>query len=263
MSVGTRYTHKWIDKAIEDVGVQVPGIGEVFYIGQPGLRASAQYPLGTELPGARRTRCAHYDGLEFTFNRRLQNNWMLNVEPAAQPHVGQLLGPDQLGRERPQLAERQPLLRRPLHVVRSDGEAGRTAGCSRIGRGVLKMQPSYILPWGTMAGAEIDVESGLPQSSTVTFTGVPVFVFGRNDLGRSPTYSYVNLNFQQDVQAGQGHAGDGRAQHREPVRPDDGDDIGTAPYRDALTFPQCAGLTGTAGSIARTRRSSPGSTRRR
>ncbi len=36
------------------------------------------------------------------------------------------------------------------------------------------------------------------MTSAVTFTGVPVYVFGRNDLGNVPTYSYVNLNFQQE-----------------------------------------------------------------
>ena len=40
-------------------------------------------------------------------------------ELSLQPHLWQLLGPDQLRREQPQLAERQPLLRRPVQLVRS------------------------------------------------------------------------------------------------------------------------------------------------
>ena len=30
MSVGIRYAHKWLDRTIEDVGIQVAGVGEVF-----------------------------------------------------------------------------------------------------------------------------------------------------------------------------------------------------------------------------------------
>ena len=36
IGVSGRYVHKQVDRAIEDVGVIVPGIGEVFYIANPG-----------------------------------------------------------------------------------------------------------------------------------------------------------------------------------------------------------------------------------
>ena len=36
IAVSGRYVHKQVDRAIEDVGVIVPGIGEVFYIANPG-----------------------------------------------------------------------------------------------------------------------------------------------------------------------------------------------------------------------------------
>ena len=77
MSVGTRYVHKWVNNAIEDIGVQVVGIGEVFYIANPGYGLGA-YPLGTAFP---RTPfpVRDYDALEFTFNRRLANNWSLTA----------------------------------------------------------------------------------------------------------------------------------------------------------------------------------------
>ena len=49
MSVGTRYVHKWVNNAIEDIGVQVVGIGEVFYIANPGYGLGA-YPLDDRVP---------------------------------------------------------------------------------------------------------------------------------------------------------------------------------------------------------------------
>ena len=44
MSVGVRYAHKWLDRLIEDVGVQVAGVGEVFMIANPGY-GIAEYTL--------------------------------------------------------------------------------------------------------------------------------------------------------------------------------------------------------------------------
>jgi hypothetical protein len=32
----------------------------------------------------------------------------------------------------------------------------------------IKIQSAYILPWGTMAGVEIDVESGQPQNTMIS-----------------------------------------------------------------------------------------------
>ena len=49
ISVGTRYTHKWLNQAIEDIGVQVPGVGEVFYIANP-CKGLGEQPLGAEFP---------------------------------------------------------------------------------------------------------------------------------------------------------------------------------------------------------------------
>ena len=49
MSVGVRYAHKWLDRTIEDVGVQVAGVGEVFMIANPGY-GIAEYTLAATCP---------------------------------------------------------------------------------------------------------------------------------------------------------------------------------------------------------------------
>ena len=49
LSLSLRYVHKTIDRAIEDIGVIVPGIGEVFYIGNPGEGATKNI-LGPGFP---------------------------------------------------------------------------------------------------------------------------------------------------------------------------------------------------------------------
>jgi hypothetical protein len=113
---------------------------------------------------------------------------------------------------------------------------------------VVKIQPAYMLPWGTMAGAEIDVEAGVPMTSSVTFTGVPVYVFGRNDLGRLPVFSYVNLNFLQEVRLKKFRAT--VALNVENLLDQmTVTNIGTSPYRDALNFSECSGGTSAANRL--------------
>ena len=73
MAVSARYVHKQVDRAIEDVGVIVPGIGEVFYIANPGEGVAttinaADCPTCPGLPEIQRD----YDALELKLNTPLR-----------------------------------------------------------------------------------------------------------------------------------------------------------------------------------------------
>lgn len=68
--------HKNGDRTVEDVGVLVPNIGEVFYIANPGEGAATfiladECPPCPSLPEIRRD----YDALELKLNKRFANNW--------------------------------------------------------------------------------------------------------------------------------------------------------------------------------------------
>jgi hypothetical protein len=67
---------------------------------------------------------------------------------------------------------------------------------------VAKVQATYDLPWGTSVGAYAIVQSGLPQSSILSYAGYPIYFNGRNDLGRLPYYKQVDLNVQHDFRLG-------------------------------------------------------------
>ena len=73
--LGARYIHKDLVRTIEDVGVNVPGVGTTYYIANPGegITLSLNDPSIPAFPKAER----EDDGLELTFDRRFQNNWML------------------------------------------------------------------------------------------------------------------------------------------------------------------------------------------
>ena len=137
LAVGVRYARKRFDRTIEDTGVLVPGIGEVYRITNPGegigenvLRDYAGCTTCPNQPKPTR----NYDGLEFRLRKRLSNNWSLTTTLSLQPALRQLLRPDQLRREQPQLAERQPLLRRPVQLVRSPRPARSSDRCRPTAR---------------------------------------------------------------------------------------------------------------------------------
>ena len=75
IAVGARYVRKDLVRTIEDVGIVIPGIGEVYYIANPGegISLTLNDPSLPKFPKAKR----EYQGLELTFERRFANNWAL------------------------------------------------------------------------------------------------------------------------------------------------------------------------------------------
>ncbi len=83
----------------------------------------------------------------------------------------------------------------------------------------FKLSGAYDFKWGTTVGANWFVESGVPQTTVVRFTGYPVFVYGRGDLGRTPVLSQLDLNLMQEFRL-PGHSRDpAGGEHRQRVRP--------------------------------------------
>lgn len=62
----------------------------------------------------------------------------------------------------------------------------------------FKASGVYDFKWGTTVGANWFIESGIPQSTVFRFSGFPTFPNGRNDLGRTPVLSQLDLNLTQE-----------------------------------------------------------------
>ena len=192
ISVGTRYSHKWLDQTFEDVGVNVPGVGEVFYIANPGYGLGA-YPLGTDNP---RTPfpVRHYDGLEFNVRRRLANHWSVTGNLLISRTYGNYSGltsSDENGRNAPDVNRYYDGL-----YISFDQTGKELLGRLPTDRPIeIKILATYQMPWGTSMGVNYNGFSGLLQSTTVTFQNLPIYVYGRGDLGRTPFLNTVDLNF--------------------------------------------------------------------
>ena len=61
----------------------------------------------------------------------------------------------------------------------------------------MKLQGTYMLPWGTAAGVTWQGFNGNLQTTSISYKGVPVQIYGPGDLGRMDFYSNTDLNFSQ------------------------------------------------------------------
>ncbi len=200
ISLGFRYAHKWWVETIDDVGVQVPGVGEVFYIANPGLgigtqRFGAGFP---EVPHVKN----HYDGVELVLRKRFSNNWQGTASVLYSRQWGNYNGlasgepPDGSGnRTSPNVSRYYDGL-----YMSYDEKGNQADGLLPTDRPIqIKAQGSYSFKFGTSVGLNFFGMSGLPYTSYVTYQSVPVYFKGRNDLGRVPFLTQMDLNVLHDI----------------------------------------------------------------
>lgn len=203
MAVSGRYVHKQVDRAIEDVGVIVPGIGEVFYIANPGegvttTLAADECPTCPGLPAIQRD----YDAFELKFMRRLSNNWAFNASYTLSRLFGNypgLASSDEIARVSPNVTR---LFDGLVMAYAPGGEA--VYGRLNTDRPhQLKFNGTYVLPSRTTIGAVFRTASGIPITRQANMqSSLPVFYNGRGSDGRTDWLSVTDLSLIQDVRLG-------------------------------------------------------------
>lgn len=243
MSFGVRYAHKWFTRTIEDVGVTVPGVGEVFYIANPGYGFGA-YPQGTQFPGTPDP-VRNYDGLEFKLTKRLSNNWQGTTSFLISRQYGTYSGlanSDEGGRTSPGVTRMYDGI-----YMNFDQNLNVITGRLQTDRPYqFKAQASYNFKWNMSIGANFQASSGVLQTSQITYQGVPVFYKGRGDLGRSPMLSQTDLLISQDVKLPRNMRMSLQANVTNLFDQMTWTAIGVSPYRDALVIPAIPGNPGPA-----------------
>lgn len=221
-SLGLRYVRKRLDRTIEDVGV-LGASGEEYFIANPGYRVAsftmkAICPTCPPVPPARRD----YDSVELRFTKRLADRWSLDASYLWSRLFGNYNG----------LANSDELRTAAGNDIAGAGTDARTPGGGRTSPNVnrafdliydsftetgalnygylpvdrphqLKVSASYAFPFNLNAGVFFYGSSGTPNTTQTTIAGsVPVFYKGRNDLGRSPTFTQTDLFLSYDVKLG-------------------------------------------------------------
>jgi hypothetical protein len=194
MSIGVRYTHKWLNKGIEDVGVVDPVLGaEIFYIANPG-EGIGEYPLGTEYPATPKAKRV-YDGFDISFVKRMQNRWSLNTSIVFSRLWGNYSG---LTNAQSESARNSPNVTRAFDGLFMSFDSHGNPVYGRMGVDMplqFKALGTYVMPWGTSVGVDFRANSGLLQTTFVNYQTVPVPVNGYGDLGRTPFFNETNLLF--------------------------------------------------------------------
>lgn len=198
-SVGVRYVHKQIDRTIDDVGILVPGVGEVYYYANPGY-GLAENTIGTEYP-AQPPAKRDYDGVELRALRRLTDGFQLSGSYLWSRLYGNFSGlasSDENGRSSPNVN------RFFDGIYMSFDQFGNPTygnlGTDRPHQ--FKTQLIYDFPFGTSVGFNQYVASGTPISRQVSNFGLPFFYLGRGNEGRTPAYAQSDLYLQHEVRLG-------------------------------------------------------------
>ena len=223
MSIGVRYAHKWLDKTIEDVGIQVAGVGEVFMIANPGF-GIAEYTLAATCPTcpAQPPAKRDYDAVEFRLRKRLSNRWSMNtsyIYSTLRGNYSGLTSSDENGRNSPSVNRFFDGL-----YMSFDSHGNPIDGRLQTDRPhYFKFQGTYDMPWGTMVGFEYRAASGTFQQSVINLQE-------RANLRRGARRSRPFTNLHADRfalparrPAPGTYQGERRSERPQPVRPRYGD----------------------------------------
>ncbi len=200
MTVGLRYVHKELDRTIEDVGVVQPGLGEVFFIANPG-EGIATNILGPEFPNQPKAK-RDYDGLTLTFRKNYSDNWALSATYTYSELRGNYSGlssSDEDGRVAPNVNRFFDSLQ---GTYGADGQpVYGPLGSDRPHQ--FKAQLVYGLPWGSFIGVNQRLASGIPITTEYTVSpNLPFHPYGRGDLGRTPTLTQTDLQLSHEFRLG-------------------------------------------------------------
>jgi hypothetical protein len=201
--IRSRYTHKQVDVAVEDIGVHVPG-GEVYIIGNPGFGLARQtYERLGYIP---LEAIRDYDAVEVSLDKRFVNNYYFNVSYVWSRLWGNYAGlasSDESGRTSPNVNRNFDL---PFIGFTAQGrpDNGRLP-TDRPHQ--FKAYGAYEIPWSRTNSTEISgfttILSGTPVTTRYGVFGVDGQILnGRGDLGRTEMFTQTDLGIRHRYRFG-------------------------------------------------------------
>ncbi|MEZ5427546.1 MAG: TonB-dependent receptor [Pyrinomonadaceae bacterium] len=194
--LSARYTHKQIDRAIEDVGVFNDQGSEAYIIGNPGLGLVCEVADTSGFPCPKAER--KYDALEVRVDKRA-SNYFFNGSYTFSRLFGNYSGlasSDEFGRSSPNVNRFFDL---PMLGFNADGQPdnGRLATDRPH---VFKAYGGYSFDWAgnnvnrTTVSAFTTIQSGTPLTTIYTnYAVTTAILFGRGDLGRTAMFTETDF----------------------------------------------------------------------
>jgi hypothetical protein len=206
ISFSARLVYKHLIRTIEDVGILMPnaygGVDEQYYIANPGLGVTRSQSQGGEFadkfwpcPKAKR----EYYALNLALEKRFSNNWQGGINytwSRMTGNYGGLSSSDESGRNSPNTErywdlwyERYDAHGNPLDEVLPSDRSH-----------YLKVYGSYAFPFGLTVGVVAYGRSGLPRSTSILMSRMPIYPENYFDTGqRTPFTLYADMFLEYNL----------------------------------------------------------------
>lgn len=205
MLFSARYTHKNVDRAIEDIGVPTASGSEAYIIGNPGFGLAATTLTNNGYKSTKAQR--RYDAVEFSIDKRLSKSYFFNASYTWSRLFGNYSGlasSDEAGRSAPNVNRFFDL---PFLGYTANGKPDN--GLLATDRPhVFKGFAGYSFDWKGSKTNTTDVsffttvQSGTPLTSQYTFYAATSILYGRGDLGRTAMFTETDFQVSHNYKFG-------------------------------------------------------------
>jgi len=198
-----RYTHKQVDRAVEDIGIPVPG-GEAYIIGNPGFGLADEVARASGFESIKAVR--DYDAVEVSVDKRFENNYYFSMNYTWSRLYGNYAGlasSDENGRTSPNVNRNFD-----LPFIGFKGAGGPDNGRLPTDRPhVFKAYGAYEIPWSSTNSTELSafttLQSGTPLTTRYTIFGVAGQILNeRGDLGRTEMFTQTDFGVRHRYRFG-------------------------------------------------------------
>ncbi|MFZ0063955.1 MAG: hypothetical protein WAL47_18120 [Pyrinomonadaceae bacterium] len=197
-----RYTHKNVDRAIEDIGVPTASGSEAYIIGNPGFGLADQVASDNGFPSVKAIR--KYDALEVQVDKRFAKSYYFNANYTFSRLKGNYSGLAsslEFGRVSPNVSR---LFDLPWQAFTLNGESIADGRLPTDRPHVFKFYGAYTANWGGNQSTEFSgfttMASGTPMTSVVTLYNLnPTVVEGLGDLGRTETFTQTDFAVRHKI----------------------------------------------------------------
>jgi hypothetical protein len=191
----SRYTHKQVDVAVEDIGFVSSTGGEAYIIGNPGRGLALEQTKAGGFESLEAVR--DYDAGEFRVVKRFASSTYLDASYTYSRLFGNYAGlasSDEAGRTSPNVNRNFD-----LPFIGFSGLGGPDDGRLATDRPhSFKLSGAYTFNWSSSNATELSgftiAQSGTPLTTRFTFLGVGGQILnGRGDLGRTERFTQTDL----------------------------------------------------------------------
>jgi len=204
-----RYTHKNVDRAIEDIGIPTAGGSEAYIIGNPGFGLADTTAREFGYPSVKAVR--RYDAMEVQIDKRFTRRYYFNANYTYSRLFGNYSGlasslepnAQGVGRTSPNVSR---LFDLPFQAFTANGQPidGRLPTDRPH---VFKAYGAYTQDWrgnnSTELSAFFNAQSGTPLTSTYSlYSLAPSILYGQGDLGRTESFTQTDLALRHKYRFG-------------------------------------------------------------